>query len=378
MRVLIRPIAIAVFCLTVALAVALAPWSLALNAADRNHDPQRKVRSPGSAAQGAPEFETRFLALLVAGQQNAAEHVLASELARFPKASQLVQMIGRSSDQELHDYKMQSLGEILPAQRALFLQAACERSRFDIVPACNKFNAVWMLDRGSVTAQCAYHVLWMDSQQLAADPPSEVERAFRGLRDLADKNPDDLMIRWMLAVQCRNWQRNEEGVAAYKLILQHWQPGPAYVHQTYANLLDGLGRYEDALVERRVAVKMEQAYWTYDGLGVTLDHLSRFDEANAAHATATRMNPGRSENWSNWAISLNGLGKYDKAIEKCQQALRIDPSNGRAYRQWGTALAGQGRPREALEKCKTAASIYGESAVLDEYIDQLQRQIDEE
>ena len=189
------------------------------------------------------------------------------------------------------------------------------------------FNTVWMLDHRAPAATCAYCVLALDSQQLREAPKEEADRAFGALRKLADENPNDVMIRWMLAVQCRSWERNEEGVEAYKQILEQWHPGPALVHQTYGNLLDNLNRYDEALVERYLVVKMEPASWSYDGLANTLQGLSRFDEACQAHAIATRMDPRSSIYWSNWDVVLNGQDKHDEAIEKCYAALRLHARN---------------------------------------------------
>ena len=109
----------------------------------------------------------------------------------------------------------------------------------------------------------------LDSDQMKWATPQIVNDAFADFKKLVDENPDDIMIRWMLAVQCRNWNRNAEGAELYRQILDRWNPGPVLVHQTYANLLDELARFEEALVEHYKAVKMEPAAWSYDGLGNT-------------------------------------------------------------------------------------------------------------
>ncbi|HEY1603409.1 MAG TPA: tetratricopeptide repeat protein [Pirellulales bacterium] len=328
-----------------------------------------------AGAQGDPTFEARFVSLLSDGKQGDAERLLSAELAQYPEATRLVELVAAKKEKEAHDFKMRHFVKIHSAQRALFLSAVCDRSRFEKERAFATLNTVWMLDHRTRAAKCAYQVLWMDSEELYQSPKKEVDRAFSELQQLADANPDDLMIRWMLAVQCRNWGRNEEGVKVYQQILAKWQPGPVLVHQTYANLLDNLHRYDEALVERRLAVSMSPAYWTYDGLGNTLHGLSRFQEACDAHAIATAMNPRRSSNWSNWAKSLNGLGKYDEAIEKSQRALKIDPRNWRAYWIWGTALAELGKPEEALKKCQAATAIYNKSPLLNDFVADLEKQL---
>ncbi|HVU90069.1 MAG TPA: tetratricopeptide repeat protein [Pirellulales bacterium] len=320
-------------------------------------------------------FEARFLALLSAGKQGEAERLLGTELNRYPAALQLVDFLRRGDFKAAHDHKMKNFRAIRPAQRALFLRAACLRSRFDKEIAFQTFTAVLMCGRRTPSSRCAEAMLELDSEQLHKGPPADVDRAFADFEKLADRYPDDVIVRWMLAVQCRTWDRNELGVIAFKKILERWHPGPAIVHQTYANLLDNLGRYDEALPERRLAVALSPAWWTYDGLGNTLDNLSRFAEADAAHAIATRMNPQRALNWSNWAESLNGLGKFDEAIKKSEQALKLNPRDWRAYWMWGRALDGQGKPREALEKCLMASAIISDWVPLNQYIAELNQRL---
>ncbi|MEX2115077.1 MAG: tetratricopeptide repeat protein [Pirellulales bacterium] len=349
----------------------------------RSHaDKGRKESLPIDAKAGVNQrvvaadsaLETQVLQLLSAGEQSEAEDLIVSELARYPEAVRVAQLIARRQYDEAQAYKLQNLNAVRPAQSALFLFACCTRSRFAIESASPFFNVVWMLDHKTPAAKCAYYMMAMDSQQLRNEPAAVVDRVFRDLRKLADAHPDNLMIRWMLAVQCRNWNRDEEGAEAYKLVLARWQPGPALVHQTYANLLDNLKRYDEALAERYLVVKMEPASWSYDGLANTLDNLSRFDESCEIHEIAVRMGPGRSLNWSNWAVALNGQGKHEEAIEKCQRALHLDAQNWRAHWMWGKALDGQGKPQEALEKCQTATAIF-EFPELNDYIADLKRRL---
>ena len=155
--------------------------------------------------------------------------------------------------------------------------------------------------------------------------PQIVNDAFADFKKLVDENPDDIMIRWMLAVQCRNWDRNAEGAELYRQILERWNPGPVLVHQTYANLLDELGRFEEALVERYKAVKMEPAAWSYDGLGNTLDSLGRYKEASEAHAKAARLAPASLPIWFHWA---RGLLARENTTNRSKKKRTRPSSNG--------------------------------------------------
>ena len=143
----------------------------------------------------------------------------------------------------------------------------------------------------------------------------------------------------------------------FQQILERWQPGPVLVHQTYANLLDNLKRFEEALVEREKAVKMEPASWSYDGLSNTLAHLHRYSESNEAHATAIKLDPTNASHWANWATHLKDQGKFDEAIEKSKRAIEFDKTNASAWCTWGKALEAEGQMQEALDKYKSGLAV---------------------
>ena len=107
----------------------------------------------------------------------------------------------------------------------------------------------------------------------------------------------------MAAVQCRAHHWDEDGVRLFTKFFKLVQPGPVMAHQTCANMLDALNRPEEALPHRYMALKLEPAAWVYDGLGNTLTNLKRFDEADAAYAKSTSMQPMSPQYWSNWAYS---------------------------------------------------------------------------
>ncbi|HEY1785812.1 MAG TPA: tetratricopeptide repeat protein [Pirellulales bacterium] len=253
--------------------------------------------------------EKQVLTLLAAGYQSEAEGLLLAQVRQFPQAQELVKLVKAEQFEEADRYRDANRAELRAAQRTLFLFAAGCRSRFDIHGTTPIFHAVYGIDTSTPSGKCAWLVKRLDSANMKWASKQIVDDAFADFKKLADENPGDIFIRWMLAVECRTWDRNEEGVEQYKQILQQWNPGPALVHQTYANLLDELGRFDEALVERCKAVKMEPASWTYDGLGNTLKGLGRFQEANEAYVTALSMEPISLRYWIHWA---NGwLGRAD-------------------------------------------------------------------
>jgi tetratricopeptide (TPR) repeat protein len=316
----------------------------------------------------------KVLGHLNAGRQSEAEELLEKCVAQYPDILRIISLCGNGQPDRAKELLFKRADHLRDKQRIFFLYGACERSRFAKVEAFPIMMTVAMMDMSSAAGRCALHVIHLDSSEYGRAGKTQVDAEFAAFAKLADANPDDVMVRWMLAVQCRTWNRNEEGARQYKKMLDRWNPGPVLVHQTYANLLDELKRYDDALVERRKAVEMEPAGWSLDGLGHTLDGLGRFEEAYEAHARAVQLDPDRSLYWSNWAHSLNLAGKHDEAIRKCEQAVKVDPRNQRAWRNWGDALKSQGSKEEALQMYKKALTVDPKNAELQSLIADLEKE----
>jgi tetratricopeptide (TPR) repeat protein len=179
------------------------------------------------------------------------------------------------------------------------------------------------------------------------------------LSRVALDNPDKPLLLWMAAVHCRTLKLNESGVFLYGLLLTRLSPhpGPVLVHQTYANLLDEVGRYEDALRERELAVKMEPAAWSYQGMANTLTNLGRFEEADRAFARATEIAPHRALYWETWGQSQMKWGHLDDGILKAKAALRLDPSRCLSWNLWGQCLEKKGDLEAAVEKYRVAIRV---------------------
>jgi tetratricopeptide (TPR) repeat protein len=288
----------------------------------------------------SPErIESQFLELLSAGKQSDAEELLNTNVKNH-----------------------------LNNQRIVFLLACCVRSRFMVRDAVPIFVAAMNMGTNSPSGQCALHILYLDSKK-------ESDQHFSALRELVENNPGDPILRWMMAVQCRTYDKNEEGCKHYAKLLEKWNPGPVLVHQTYANLLDELKKFEEALVERRKAVELEPAGWSYEGLGLTLTSLGRFKEANEAYAKAVELAPENSSYWRSWACGLGQEKKYPEAIAKCKKALSVNPKDYKVLSTWGWYLEVQGKNKEAIEKYKEALIINPSYAYAKNHLKDLEKQI---
>jgi tetratricopeptide (TPR) repeat protein len=311
------------------LALLGAAWLVSLTG-----DPANAAPLTPAAQRSPTEIEREALRLLQAGRQSKAEELLEQTLAtrddlRVPFA---VISLGRRE-------MLARLPAIAPScrqyQRVLFLHAACQRSRFDIPASLPYFYLVLLIDSETPAGACAKHVIFLDAAMT-----KDVDGKIANLGKLADAHPDDPLIRWMAAVQCRAHDRNAIGVAHYQKLAERWKPGPVLLHQTYANLLDELHRYDEALQERYQAVKLEPAAWNYDGLGNTLRYLGRYREAHDAHAKAVTLSPTSSQHWVNWGVTLSAEKRFSEAVLRCDVAVLLERWNWRAYYARGGAYDG--------------------------------------
>jgi tetratricopeptide (TPR) repeat protein len=284
-------------------------------------EPQKFTALASLSAMTPAQVEAEVMKLLSAGKQSDAEAVVKSNIDRLKEN-----------------------------QRMVFLLAALARSRFAVGEAVPIFQYVSKMGTNTVEGACAYEVVQLDLKK-------DVGRHFMALQELVRSHPDDIMVRWMLAVQCRSLGLNEEGIVHYKKILETWNPGPVLVHQTYGNLLDQLKRYDEALVERRIAVTLEPAGWSYQGLGNTFAAMGSNAFSAAAFSEAVKFEPHEARYWEAWGRVLMRMEQVDEAIVKCNKALALDPDYWVAWSTYGSCMEKQGKWEDAEKAYKRAVAI---------------------
>jgi tetratricopeptide (TPR) repeat protein len=237
------------------------PVTIVLSTADA----QRPVVTPSSAPAGA----------VSAPRRATEDDPIYAEIFR----------VWSGGDQAKAEQMLDQAVRLNPANvRLAFFHAACTRSRFDVSGALPLFRAVVSASPDSAEGQCSQIMMKLDSG-------TDVASQFASLLRLADDCADDPLITWMVGVQSRSLNRNEIGVKYYQRLSGMVDPGPSLMHQTFANLLDEVKRYDEALVHRKIVVKQEPAPWSYEGLGNTLQSLARYEEACAAYTKALEMSP---------------------------------------------------------------------------------------
>jgi tetratricopeptide (TPR) repeat protein len=263
---------------------------------------------------------------------------------------QVLQLLSDGKQSEAERLIFENVSAHRDNQDVVFLCAAAVRSRFMVREAFPIFDKVADMDKDTPRGKCAALMLRLDRRR-------DVEENFAAFKRLVEANPDDIVMRWMIAVQCRTHEKNQEGVKHYKKILEKWNPGPSLVHQTYGNLLDDLNQYDEALVERHKTVKLEPAGWSYQGLGNTLTHMNRFDEASEAFQKATDLDPENAAYWRCWASSLLEARKFAEAIPKCEKVVELDPEDAMGWAYWGRCLHLTGNKQAAREKYQKAIKL---------------------
>jgi len=243
-------------------------------------------------------------------------------------------------------------------QRLAFAQAVCSRSRWSKAKAESQFKRVLELDPSTPEGNCARYILDLDAR-------SKVPENMSSLRLLTKRHPDNPLILWTMAVECRDHYRltgetmySKDAEACYRRLLDLFKVGPVLLHQTFANVLtEELHLNEEALKHRLIAVEQEPSSWTYEGLANTLTALERYDEANAAFTKLIEYDSRDAHYWHSWAISLFRQKKYADCIEKNRKILECDQSFFEAYESWGRCLESLGKYDEAVEKYKKAMAL---------------------
>jgi tetratricopeptide (TPR) repeat protein len=220
--------------------------------------------------------------------------------------------------------------------RLAFFAAACTRSRFNIESSAPLFIRVNKIAPQSRYASVAREILFLDIRR-------DVDAHFAALTTLAYQYSNDPLILWMAAVQCRNHNRNEMGIAYFEALAKHFDRGPALFHQTFANLLDMTGRYDEALSHREMAVKLEPATWSYSALGDTLTNLQRWADADVAYRKSLDM-AETANGWSSWSWSMRKRGDHQGCVETSAKALALNPNSRAVLIRMADALAARNQP----------------------------------
>jgi tetratricopeptide (TPR) repeat protein len=151
--------------------------------------------------------------------------------------------------------------------------------------------------------------------------------------------------------------RFEEAQAEYRMALEI-QPNYALAHHNLGTALSRLGRFDEALAEYRKALQIQpDDVEVHCNVGAALTRLGRFDEALAHYRKALEIRPNFAMGHGNLGNLLAGLGRFDEAAAQYRQALEIDSKCVMAHYNLANLLAGLGRVEEAVAQFEQALEI---------------------
>ena len=151
-----------------------------------------------------------------------------------------------------------------------------------------------------------------------------------------------------LAQAFTNMGRLADSEHLYRCLIQ--EPGLAAegLHQI-ATLRYRAGQSEDALRLYDEALAADPAYWhVYNGKGLTLASLNRFDEAIASYRRGLDFNPRSGEMYNNLGTSLRCLGRAAEALPYYRQAMELLPGTASIRLNEASALDESGHTESAL------------------------------
>ena len=233
-------------------------------------------------------------------------------------------------------------------QRLVFFAGVCARSRWMKEEALPIFDYVVKLNPGTPEGKCAGLMLAIDTQKAYTN-------TFAALEMLHQKYPQDPLILWTTAVACRELGKrgapriySEKGAEYYSALLKMMDPGPVLLHQSCANILsEELGRHEEALKHREIAVRLEPAPWSYEGMANTLTYLKRYDDADVNYKKSVAMSRGSPHYIKSWAWSMARRKDYQKAFDLYKQITDLMPDEPEAWSDLGWAAGLLNRPEES-------------------------------
>lgn len=181
---------------------------------------------------------------------------------------------------------------------------------------------------------------------------TEVEK--RGLALLIEHPGSGLAWKILGAAQKA---QNKEAIAALRKAAE-LLPDDAEAHFNLGVALEDLSRYTEAETSYRNALKskpdMAKAHYN---LGLTLNDMGRIEEAVASYRKALEIRVDFFDVYNNLGAALASLDKLDEAVASYRQGLKMRPDFAEAHNNLGNILKTQGKSEEAIASYRNALKI---------------------
>jgi Flp pilus assembly protein TadD len=142
------------------------------------------------------------------------------------------------------------------------------------------------------------------------------------------------------------------------------KPDYTEAHNNLGITLQELGKFNEAEASYKQAIALKPDYTkAHFNLGITLQELGKFNEAEASYKQAIALKPDYAEAYNNIGITLQELGKFNEAEASYKQAIALKPDYTEAHNNLGEALNELGKLNEAEASYKQAIALKPDFAV---------------
>lgn len=131
--------------------------------------------------------------------------------------------------------------------------------------------------------------------------------------------------------------QNSKAVECYQKAIQV-NPKASDSHANLATAFANDGRFEEAIEQYKIAMQDINTPEIHIGLGVTLQHTERFEEAKIEYEKALAAEPGNVDVHNNLGIVLSSLCRFDEAIQHFSRAIQLDANCTAARNNLNNAL----------------------------------------
>ena len=172
-------------------------------------------------------------------------------------------------------------------------------------------------------------------------------------------NPGYLDAALNKAIVLKETGQYEESLNIYRELLTSVQGPAAFdIHNNCGNLLQHMGRLEDALghFDQAVMANPYQAI-TYSNRGNVLQRLGRFEEAVLTYGVAITVDPQNADFLSNRGNALQNTGALDAALSDYERSIELSPNHAQAYYNRGNLYKIQGATDLAINSYRLAIRI---------------------
>lgn len=183
------------------------------------------------------------------------------------------------------------------------------------------------------------------------------EEALKAAKERAEKSPDDVEARAMLADLSRRigdlseWEKHARAVVALA-------PNDASAHNSLGWALYDKGNYAAAETEFREAIRLQpDKAEAHDNLGNALNQLGQLDEALAAHREALRLRPRSARVLINTGLTLAQLGRIDEAADAYRKAAQFEPANPEPHQRLGALMLEADKLDDAADAFRNAIKL---------------------